>query len=173
MRAAIVFVFLGCVGCSEKTAKIANETNSGMPSDTVNSHVFLNETGFADTCFKPTDENELPPFKYNCPCDLYQFGEHKTSDSTRHIYLRGKHWNPHLNACTFAFYEGAYNTSTEGMKAVKIHLLDVDNFSIPAGDSEYGNNDVKDKVVLVFYRTMSTKDTVINDPFKTGKYNHD
>jgi len=148
-----------------------NENNTGKVETYAKPFDWKSNYGqHTDTCFKPTDENDTPPFKYNCPCDLYQFGEYQTSDSTRHIYIRGKNWNPHLRSCTFAFYEGAYNTTTGNMKAVKIHLLDVERFIIPTDDTEYGNNRVAGKVILVFYRTNKGRDTILADPGNTGIY---
>jgi hypothetical protein len=124
-----------------------------------------------DTCFKPTDENESPPFKYKCPCDLQEFGYHKTSNGIRHVYIRGKGFNPHLPSCKFAFYESVMNmyAGDSSFDVLKVHLLDVKNFSVITDDSEYGNNRVDGKVILVYERHKSY-DTTIIDPQHTGVY---
>lgn len=165
MRKQIV-CFLFLVACGSHERKKEAPVNFKR-SSTVNESSGI--TG--DTCFKPADENESPPFKYPCPCDFQEFGEHMTKDSTLHVYWRGKGFNPHLPSCTFTFYEGVMNVHAgdNNFKVLKVHLLDTANFSVITDGSVYGDNNVKDKVIWIYER-HKTYDTTIIDPYKTGIY---
>lgn len=160
------------MGCSEKPETTTTEINANPAGDSLTGNVVLTEID-GDTCFKPTDESELPPFKYDCLCDLHEFGEHMTSDGTLHVYKRGKGFNPHLRSCTFSFYEGVMNmhVGDTTFKVLKVHLLDVENFSVPTNNSVYGENNVNHKVIWIYERHQ-TYDTTIVDPFHTSIY-HD
>lgn len=54
---------------------------------------------------------------------------------------------------------------------VKVHLLDLENFTLPTSLTEFGNDTLKQYAIAAFtYDKKSGKAHCEFDPYKTGKY---
>lgn len=119
------------------------------------------------------NDDQGPPFKDKCLCDFKSFGKYEISKDNYNEYFSGKGWNPKLNACSWIWGELVYNETPNDSTVTlfKVHLLDLDNFRLPTNKTEYGNDSFK-KYVIAIYKSDSKKgyDTIIYDPYKTGKY---
>ena len=121
------------------------------------------------------DDSGGPPFRNNCLCSFQNFGSYKISNDNYNIYYSGKGWNPNLHSCSWAWGEDVYNEipNDTNVTVLKIHLLDLDNFSLPTNKTEYGNDTIKKYVIAIFTHNIKKgKDTCFSifDPYKTGKY---
>src|SRR5689334_13186529 len=85
------------------------------------------------------DEESGPPFKEECKASFERFGEYKISNDYCNIYYCGKGWDNDLFSCKWTWGEIINNESSEdtNVKFIKIHLLDLDKFALPADGSDY------------------------------------
>jgi hypothetical protein len=108
----------------------------------------------------------------NCKASFKALGEKINSDSTMDIYISGKGIDWSIDCCKWIWGEEIYNRPPPpGIKKVSIHLLDLDAFKIPEGDSEYGDSQIKKYVIAVAHCDSKGIEEQY-DPFKTGKYSH-
>lgn len=114
-----------------------------------------------------------PPFSDTCNCDWKEFGSYKISNTNYNIYLCGKGFNPAYYSCSWIWGETVYNTFPDdtNVLVMKIHLLDLDSFTLPDNGTEFGHDSLKNYVMATFIRNRSTgTEETIYDPYSTGKY---
>ncbi len=114
-----------------------------------------------------------PPFDDTCLCDFHEFGDYKISSDNYNIYKRGKGWNPSYYSCSWVWGEDIANISPEDttITIMKIHLLDLDNFTIPTDSTEFGADSIRNFVIATLTRDrVSGYEKCVFDPYKTGKY---
>lgn len=114
-----------------------------------------------------------PPFADTCLCDFHEFGDYKISENNYNIYKRGKGWNPKYYSCSWTWGEDIANIFPEdtNILVMKIHLLDLDNFTIPTNSTEFGSDSIKKYVIATYTWIKGPKEGgCIFDPYKTGKY---
>lgn len=105
-----------------------------------------------------------------CVGSFKEFGTRRVG-GTYHIYKSGRRVNLMNGECTFIFGEGVHNNNPEidGVDTVKTHLIDVENFVIPTNSTEYGNEELKAKVICVSVN-IRNRIKILVDPFGYGIY---
>lgn len=165
----VFFVFL-FVGCNQSTNQSKLDNNIQKDTLDIEKEDFDNKIQ-KDTSNSIEKENEVPPFKNRCLCKFNEFGYYKISDNNYNVYFSGKNWNPDLNDCAFIWGEIVNNIVPDpSVTLLKIHLLDLNNFSIPSNLTEYGNDSIKKHVIAIYYYDQKSPGKSVFDPYKTGKY---
>ena len=75
--------------------------------------------------------------------------------------------------CQWKFGEIVYNrgSNDSSIEIVKTHLIDLETFDLPKDSSEYGNNDVRKKVICIgIYNLRRGTIKIIADPYNYGIY---
>lgn len=152
----ILFLFVGliqgCTPASEPDTAVSEAPELSMPDD---------------------EEEDGPPFKVECKANFERLGEYKISNDNYNIYYSGKGWDPARTACTWTWAEIINNEfpGDSGVTFFKVHLLDLEKFTLPGDGSEYGRDSIKKYVIATYSRNLNGgKESFRYDPFNTGKY---
>ena len=66
------------------------------------------------------------------------------------IYVSGKGIDWNIECCSWFWCENIHNqVPPAGIKKLSIHLLDLDEFTVPKNDTDYGNHKLKKFVIAI------------------------
>lgn len=164
---SILLIFSGCSSPKIEAEKV---TITEVSPNTSHASALALKENIPEPEPEPDSINPYAPCQGDCKASFHFLGEKINSDSTMDIYISGKGIDWNVDCCIFFWGEDINNRpSPPGIKKTRIHLMDLDEFTVPKKDSDYGDNKLK-KFVIAIAHSDSTGLYEIYDPFKTGKY---